>query len=242
MYSRIKKIICIKTLREKGEKMKRLLVVYLIILISLLFESSFAQIHFNNKDYQEVIYIKEGNARLVYGPIVKGLIIELIPDSTISILTKEGTKLTYLIKDIEKITREEYEPLTIEAPIQTTQKSIWDEPINEENRKQITIRRDPGTAFALSFLIPGLGQIYNGETGKGVMFFLGVFGSYVLAFTAGIEDSDVFTFGICLGIGLHLWSIIDAPVTANRINRKNGLSLQLKPYNKGVQLGLVYNF
>jgi len=231
MYSRIKKIICIKTLREKGEKMKRLLVVYLIILISLLFESSFAQIHFNNKDYQEVIYIKEGNARLVYGPIVKGLIIELIPDSTISILTKEGTKLTYLIKDIEKITREEYEPLPIEAPIQTTQ-----------NRKQITIRRDPGTAFALSFLIPGLGQIYNGETGKGVLFFLGVFGSYVLAFTAGIENSDVFTFGICLGIGLHLWSMIDAPVTADRINRKNGLSLQLKPYNKGVQLGLVYNF
>ena len=31
----------------------------------------------------------------------------------------------------------------------------------------------PGLAAVLSFLIPGLGQAYNGEIGKAVIFFLG---------------------------------------------------------------------
>lgn len=31
----------------------------------------------------------------------------------------------------------------------------------------------PGLAAVLSFLIPGLGQAYNGEVGKAVLFFLG---------------------------------------------------------------------
>ena len=30
-------------------------------------------------------------------------------------------------------------------------------------------RRDPGIAAVLSFLVTGLGQIYNGEIGKGIL-------------------------------------------------------------------------
>jgi TM2 domain-containing membrane protein YozV len=31
---------------------------------------------------------------------------------------------------------------------------------------------EPGTSCGLSFLIPGLGQLYNGEYGRGIIWFL----------------------------------------------------------------------
>jgi TM2 domain-containing membrane protein YozV len=39
-------------------------------------------------------------------------------------------------------------------------------------RKEGTIMVEPETACGLSFLVPGLGQAYNGDYGRGIAWFL----------------------------------------------------------------------
>ncbi|MHA1225152.1 MAG: DUF6677 family protein [Candidatus Hodarchaeales archaeon] len=42
------------------------------------------------------------------------------------------------------------------------------------------IKKDPTLAGILSFLIPGLGQIYAGNAIKGILFFIATFGGMFL--------------------------------------------------------------
>jgi hypothetical protein len=46
-------------------------------------------------------------------------------------------------------------------------------------------------AAALSYLIPGLGQVYQGRTGKGILFFLGLYG--------------LFFYGMAMGKWSNVW-------------------------------------
>jgi len=92
---------------------------------------------------------------------------------------------------------------------------------------QAESRKSPWGAFALSVLLPGAGQAYNGQWGKGGLMLGGVVVSsgVVLA-----DDCDVFSTGNNCGfltaagfigmVGFVLWSWIDAPITANAINRR----------------------
>ncbi len=98
-------------------------------------------------------------------------------------------------------------------------------------------KKNAGMAFALSALLPGLGQYYNGEPLKGVIQEALFFGGFVVAASAGIGDQKIFdpvrndstnkttTTGY-LPMGLifsevgWMWSWIDAPLSANRINKQ----------------------
>ena len=71
-------------------------------------------------------------------------------------------------------------------------------------------QKSAGLAAVLSVLIPGLGQIYNGEIMKGV--FLIVL-ALVFAFLA------LFLIGIVLYFGLWIYGIYDAYHGAERYNR-----------------------
>lgn len=62
------------------------------------------------------------------------------------------------------------------------------------------VRKSAGLAAFLSFLIPGLGQLYCGRIGRGILFFLG---SVLLA-------------PFFIGIGIWIWNIIDAYAVAQR--------------------------
>ena len=64
--------------------------------------------------------------------------------------------------------------------------------------------KNPGVAAVLSFFIPGLGQIYNGQIGMGIL---------LLFLTAALY------FTIFLGIILHLYLIYDAYTTATKMNK-----------------------
>ncbi|MGA3128920.1 MAG: TM2 domain-containing protein [Candidatus Korobacteraceae bacterium] len=59
------------------------------------------------------------------------------------------------------------------------------------------IYKNAGVAFILSFIFPGGGQFYNGHVGKGIFVLL-----------------TFWFFGIT-----YIWSLFDAPLSANRINR-----------------------
>lgn len=73
----------------------------------------------------------------------------------------------------------------------------------------IQSEKSPGIAALLSFLIPGAGQIYNGELGKGILLF-------ILAVISGIL---VWVVVGCLTSPL-IWliAIVDAYSSAKRIN------------------------
>lgn len=101
--------------------------------------------------------------------------------------------------------------------------------------------KDPWIAFLLSAVITGSGQVYNGQVGKGVIQFSGLVVGLGLAISEddkGREDSDRALIGAGLFLSSFLWSVIDAPMTANRINREaNRTTLQINPVIRGDLVG-----
>lgn len=62
--------------------------------------------------------------------------------------------------------------------------------------------KSAGLALVLSLLIVGLGQLYNGQVGKGILMFFGC----------------IFLWFILLGWIINIWSIVDAYQTAKKMN------------------------
>ncbi len=62
----------------------------------------------------------------------------------------------------------------------------------------------------LSFFVPGLGQIYNGNTNNGIILIIAAFVSWILT-------------AVCVGffifIAIWIYSMYDAYTTAEKINR-----------------------
>lgn len=71
-------------------------------------------------------------------------------------------------------------------------------------------RKSPGVAAVLSFIWPGLGQIYNGQLGKGLCFSL-------------IQAINIILMGVLIGyftaVLFWIFSIFEAYSTANQLNR-----------------------
>jgi hypothetical protein len=90
-----------------------------------------------------------------------------------------------------------------------------------ENSLSLPIYKDPTLAGILSFLIPGLGQVYNKEVFMGVLYFGGTCFCYS-KFISSIrtENSEVKSdIGYLIaGAVVNVLSIIDAANGANRYN------------------------
>ncbi len=74
-------------------------------------------------------------------------------------------------------------------------------------------QKNAGLAAVLSFFIPGLGQIYNGEVGKGLI-------TIVVQIINGFL-ATIF-IGFVTGAIVWIWAIYDAYTTAERINSGSG--------------------
>lgn len=71
--------------------------------------------------------------------------------------------------------------------------------------------KNPSISVVLSFLITGLGQIYNGQIGKGVIFIILWAISVLLMFVViGFVTTPI----------LWIWGMIDAYKSAQKINEK----------------------
>lgn len=99
--------------------------------------------------------------------------------------------------------------------------------------------KSPPLALALSVVLPGAGQVYNGDYLKGAVMFVGTVAvisasmlslSDVFALDDDTSDTGTHVLG-AVGVGLILWSWIDAPLTARAINRR------LEAGSVGVDLG-----
>ncbi len=116
-----------------------------------------------------------------------------------------------------------------------------------------TTKREPVISFVLSLVFPGLGQLYNGPTEKtkGIVM-LGVAGATIVMMAAGgagdceIDDdfeidcgNDALTTVGAVGyLANAIYSMIDAPMSAGRINRERNLTFEVRPEMVGGQRGV----
>ena len=116
--------------------------------------------------------------------------------------------------------------------------------------------KNPWAAFFYSWLIPGGGQFYNDQGKKGLLMLTGaatgigfvIYGindkqeessesitrtATSITFSSRYEESSndsAITIGAAIYLGSALWSMIDAPVSANKINQElRQTSLQINP-------------
>lgn len=78
-----------------------------------------------------------------------------------------------------------------------------------KNNTQTERIKNPGLAALLSFLWTGLGQIYNGQVGKGFLLMVLDIVNFFLIFIG---------IGIITGLIIRIYSVSDAYTTAKRIN------------------------
>lgn len=155
---------------------------------------------------EDVVYLENGG-------IVRGTILEQIPDKSLKIKRRDGKEFKYRTRDIVRITRE---------PVLGSRTFIQ--------------KKNPMVALGLSFPIVGSGQFYNGEYTKGVAQMGAAIVGLGLVLSAGGDnmdspegnldaDNDDWRSipGYVLLLGGAIWSLIDAPMSANRINRQNRL-------------------
>ena len=107
---------------------------------------------------------------------------------------------------------------TSEAPIM----EISPDTLRTENQKS------PIKAFVLSLvggvtILPGLGQHYNGEHKKGYLMGAAWYSGMIILISTLSRDTETTgqIIGFPLVYGSLLWSSIDAPISAKRINRRS---------------------
>lgn len=81
---------------------KKMLVIFSMLLAGML------SVH--AEELQEVVYLKNGS-------VIRGVILELVPDSSVKIQTQDGNIFVYKMSEVEKITKEK--------PYRSSGNSTW---------------------------------------------------------------------------------------------------------------------
>ena len=156
------------------------------------------------KEIEDVVYLKNGG-------IVRGTVIEQVTGKSLKIVRFDGKEFRYKMKEIDKISKE-----------------------TVTRMHAIGKKKNPMVALGLSFPMIGAGQFYNGQYAKGAI----QLGATIvgLGFTLSAsgdnedlpdgnldvdEDDWMSVPGYLLLFGGAVWSLIDAPMSANRINQQN---------------------
>jgi len=234
--------------------MKKYILLFLVASISLIAQEK-----------QDVIYLKNGD-------IIKGEIVENVPNVYVRIELTGGTILTYNYDKIKKFTKEFVKNTSLEKnlnrstilrkqhqteDIHTSQYSNAILTNSQKNAMYENQKKSPATARVLSFLISSTGHAYAGNWGRGLSFL----GARVLCVGAAFETSDENAQrGWLLGMfAIAIWEIVDAGNEAEKYNRRlynriygasSNFGFNISPVkqicnipvNDGVQLNFSYNF
>ena len=155
---------------------------------------------------EDVVHLKNGG-------LVRGTIIEQIPGESLKIQTREGNVFVYTMDEIAKMSKE---------------------PVMELGRHIGANKKNPWIAGGLSLLIPGAGQAYNDQLGKGALY-LGTAVVGLALLISGLEDDYTISgrrFDLDgdewkVSVGEVLWpvaygvSVADAYSSAKKINEQN---------------------
>jgi hypothetical protein len=155
-------------------------------------------------EFRDVVYLKNGS-------IIKGQIVEQTLDSIIKIQTADGSLFVYSQTEVEKIESEV-------SPAVPYYKY-----------------KNPVASWALSFfLVPGIGQFYNGDV-RGGSAFASFYAVSLTLFCVGLVQTNrddsykysgatTYMVGGLLSMGVcWLVSWISAPIQSYRLNREHGL-------------------
>jgi len=204
--------------------MKLITITFLFLGLLIYSQNSAAQVI-----HQDVLYLKNGS-------VIKGIVVEVDDADSIGIKTTDGSLFVYKEEEVKTIQKEEVRATP------TPQAMHY----NHTGYK----RKDPALAAIFSILLPGGGQYYNGQYMKGAVM-TGVGLSSVALIVTGLmkmhdcyptefhrcsNESDVLIgIGATLLVCDYLWSVIDAPIVAGRINKMtriqlgNNTTLSIKP-------------
>jgi hypothetical protein len=170
----------------------------------------------------DILYLKDGR-------VLRGTIVEQLPNAeSLLIRLYDGSYLQVAKADIARITQG--------SPLRRAQ-------LRPE-------KKNPALAWGLSFLIPGAGQIYNGDLEKGVgaIVLIGIGARVYIsgdrdACGLGAECSQQRTLGLLLVVATWLAAQIDAPLSARAINRsadaRMSLDLGPEPHRLGISLAAL---
>ena len=167
---------------------------------------------------EDVIHLKNGG-------LIRGMIIEEIIGESLKIKTRDGNVFVYTMDEIAKMSRE---------PVMTMRGHI------------VAEKKNPWIAGGLSLLIPGAGQAYNNQLSKGAIQLGTVIVGLALLSSAVEDNYKIYgrwidpddddmkaTLGISLWFGGHIGSVVDAYLSANKINEQN----QQPSYGHLIELG-----
>lgn len=74
--------------------------------------------------------------------------------------------------------------------------------------------KNPAVSLIVSFFLPGVGSMINGNVGKGIVILIGYLLSFLLAFVL---------IGVPFLIGFWIWGLVDAYQGAQSWNRAHGI-------------------
>lgn len=126
-------------------------------------------------------------------------------------------------------------------------------------RKVAPPPKDGTVAFALSFVLPGLGQVYAGEPALGGILFAGAAGGTALALdnaqlvercarsspsatlvcSSDRRDGNLVTAGLFVAAASWIVSMAEAPSAARQFNEKHRIALRIEPGAAGSTRVLV---
>lgn len=103
--------------------------------------------------------------------------------------------------------------------------------------------REPGTALLWSLLFAGGGQIYNGQTMKGLLMMIGeaVAASMMYRYDP-FWGYEINTVALVAAIVIPIWSMIDAYSTAKQINKEYGFTLEFNPGEEYIGFRYAFKF
>jgi hypothetical protein len=171
-------------------------------IISIIIILMFIPEAYSQQQLEDVVYLNDGS-------IIRGIVIEQIPNVSLKIQTRDGNIFVFTMEKVERITKE-------------PRKGSLTQPMQPY--------KSPGAAFALSFFLPGAGQFYNGEFLKGGIQFGIASVTAIIIWSEILQeanlpgshetDEDKLLFSYLIFAGNWVWSFVDAPISANRINRE----------------------
>lgn len=238
--------------------------IFFVALFMLITAISF-NVSAQNGNMEDVVYLKNGS-------IIHGTIIEQIPNESLKVKTKDGNVFVYKMTEVDKMTKEQIANIranTGNLNYSGNQYSYIVAPSYKQIKMDYNYHMyvpqpsdpyNPTVSGLCSWLIPGLGQMVCGETGRGLGFMGGYLGCYLVV---GIGSAQLVSSpyyspssyyennnggrssgGLLMVVGLigmvavDIWSIVDATHVAkvkdmyisDMRSKTSSLKLELSPY------------